>query len=87
MDLVGLFRWGNRNFCLIINSERLLMLRRERRSIGNTPREVCHQHRGFHLQPEVCEHGAEMLPSGLILQKKPTDKVVNVDMEMTFPTP
>lgn len=63
------------------------MLRRERRSIGNTPREVYHQHRGFHLQPEVHERGAEMLPSGLLLQKQPTDKVVNVDMEMTFSPP
>lgn len=60
------------------------MLRREGRSIGNTPREVYHRHRGFHLQPEVREHGAEMLPSGLIRQKQPTVKVVNVDMEMTF---
>lgn len=60
------------------------MLCRERRSIGNTPREVDHQHRGLHLQPEVHEHGAEMLLSGRILQNQPSDKVVNVDMEMTF---
>lgn len=46
------------------------MVRRERRTIGNTPWEVSHQHRGFHLQPGVREHGVEMLSSGLILQKQ-----------------
>lgn len=63
------------------------MLRRERRSVGNTPGEAYHQQRGFHLRPEVHEHGAEMLPSGLILRKQPSDKVVNVDMGMTFSPP